>query len=69
MCELRNIITMANQNSLILGDELCSGTEKRKTSIFIRLDLKYLSKKKFLLFLATHFHEIILRKTKLLKDK
>ena len=58
MCELRNIITMANQNSLILGDELCSGTENVSAiSIFIA-GLKYLSKKESSFIFATHFHEI-----------
>ena len=59
MCELRNIITMANNNSLILGDELCSGTENvSAVSIFIA-GLKYLSQKESSFIFATHFHEIV----------
>lgn len=58
MCELRNIISSANKNSLILGDELCSGTENVSAiSIFIA-GLKHLSKKESSFIFATHFHEI-----------
>lgn len=58
MCELRTIIRMADQNSLILGDELCSGTENVSAiSIFVA-GLKHLSNKKSSFIFATHFHEI-----------
>ena len=36
MCELRTILTQCDKNSLILGDELCSGTESDSAlSIFV----------------------------------
>lgn len=36
MSELRTILTVANKDSLILGDELCSGTEiSSAISIFV----------------------------------
>lgn len=58
MCELRNIINMADNNSLILGDELCSGTENISAiSIFIS-GLKTLHNRKSSFIFATHFHEI-----------
>lgn len=58
MCELRNILTMSDQNSLILGDELCSGTENVSAiSIFIA-GLKHLHNINSSFIFATHFHEI-----------
>jgi DNA mismatch repair protein MutS len=59
MSELRIILKMADQNSLVLGDELCSGTETESAlSIFVAgLQHLHLNKTSFLF--ATHFHEII----------
>jgi DNA mismatch repair protein MutS len=59
MTELRVILKMADCNSLILGDELCSGTETESAlSIFVAglMDL-YLKRASFIF--ATHFHEIV----------
>jgi DNA mismatch repair protein MutS len=59
MCEIANILEYADENSLILGDELCSGTEHRSAhSIFISA-LQYFEKVKASYVLATHFHEIL----------
>ena len=59
MTELRIILKMADENSLILGDELCSGTETESAlSIFIA-GLMNLHNKKSSFIFATHFHEII----------
>jgi DNA mismatch repair protein MutS len=58
MSELRVILQMANQNSLILGDELCSGTEiDSALSIFIS-SLETLSQRQSTFIFATHFHEL-----------
>jgi DNA mismatch repair protein MutS len=58
MSELRIILKMADENSLILGDELCSGTEMESAlSIFVSGLMKLHEKKCSFLF-ATHFHEI-----------
>jgi len=59
MSELRIILKMANENSLILGDELCSGTETESAlSIFVA-GLMDLHEKESSFIFATHFHEII----------
>ena len=59
MTELRIILKMADENSLILGDELCSGTETESAlSIFIA-GLMNLHKKQSSFIFATHFHEIV----------
>lgn len=59
MSELRTILKMSNSTSLILGDELCSGTETESAiSIFISgLQSMFANKSSFIF--ATHFHEIV----------
>ena len=58
MSELRIILKMSNENSLVLGDELCSGTEMESAlSIFVA-GLMELNKKKCSYIFATHFHEV-----------
>ena len=58
MSELRNIIKYSDENSLILGDELCSGTEiDSAISIFVA-GLHTLHEKKSTAIFATHLHEI-----------
>ena len=59
MTELRTILQMADNNSLILGDELCSGTESDSAlSIFVA-GLEDLHQKECTFLFATHFHEIV----------
>jgi DNA mismatch repair protein MutS len=58
MSELRTILRLADKNSLILGDELCSGTENTSAiSIFVAGILKLYECKSSFIF-ATHLHEI-----------
>jgi len=59
MSELRTILRLATQNSLVLGDELCSGTESiSAVSIFVA-GVQALSKVCCSFIFATHLHEII----------
>ena len=59
MSELRIILNTSDENSLILGDELCSGTEHESAvSIFVS-GLQALSKKRSSAIFATHLHEIV----------
>ena len=59
MSELRTILKLANKNSLVLGDELCSGTESVSAiSIFVA-GIQYLSNIKGSFLFATHLHEIV----------
>jgi len=59
MSELRTILKLANKNSLVLGDELCSGTESVSAiSIFVA-GIQYLSNIKTSFLFATHLHEIV----------
>ena len=58
MSELRVILKSANNNALILGDELCSGTEMDSAiSIFVA-GLKKMHDSKCSFIFATHMHEI-----------
>ncbi len=58
MSELRVILNNSDEHSLILGDELCSGTETQSAlSIFVA-GLMNLHKKRASFLFATHFHEI-----------
>lgn len=59
MTELRTILRMADAYSLILGDELCSGTETMSAvSIFVS-GLEALHRARSSFIFATHFHEIV----------
>ncbi len=59
MSELRVILKNADQNSLILGDELCSGTETQSALSIFMAGLHTLSSKQSSFIFATHFHEIV----------
>lgn len=58
MSELRVILKMADENSLILGDELCSGTENESALSIFAAGLIKLREKNASFIFATHFHEI-----------
>jgi len=59
MSELRTILRLSDKNSLVLGDELCSGTESiSAVSIFVAGIQKLHSVKSSFIF-ATHLHEIV----------
>ena len=58
MSELRVILRMADTNTLVLGDELCSGTEMDSAiSIFVA-GLQHLYRAGASFIFATHLHEI-----------
>jgi DNA mismatch repair protein MutS len=58
MSELRVILKHADEDSLILGDELCSGTEIESALSIFAAGLVELHAKKSTFLFATHFHEI-----------
>ena len=59
MSELRTILTISDKNSLILGDELCSGTESDSAlSIFTAGSRNACTITTAPFLFATHFHEI-----------
>ena len=58
MSELRTILRLADKNSLILGDELCSGTESVSAKSIFVAGIQILTKKQSSFIFATHLHEI-----------
>jgi DNA mismatch repair protein MutS len=59
MSELRTILRLADHQSLVLGDELCSGTESISAKSIFVAGVQMLSAKKTSYIFATHLHEII----------
>ena len=59
MSELRTILRLADQNSLVLGDELCSGTESISAVAIFVAGIQTLYEKQCSFIFATHLHEII----------
>ncbi len=58
MTELRNILQRADQHSLVLGDELCAGTEAISAISIVAAGVKHLIDKKVAFLFATHLHEL-----------
>jgi DNA mismatch repair protein MutS len=58
MTELRAILMLADAHSLVLGDELCSGTESDSALSIFTAGLEILHEKNSTFLFATHFHEI-----------
>ena len=58
MSELRVILNKCNKNSLILGDELCSGTEIDSALSIFTAGLETMYNKGCSFIFATHFHQI-----------
>tara|TARA_B100000686_G_scaffold346368_1_gene432905 strand:- start:7090 stop:10179 length:3090 start_codon:yes stop_codon:yes gene_type:complete len=56
--ELKSILKRANQNSLVLGDELCSGTESISAISIIASGLNDLCKRKTSFIFTSHLHEL-----------
>ena len=58
MMELRSIFQLANENSLILGDELCSGTETLSALSIVSSSLEWLSRKRASFMITSHLHQL-----------
>lgn len=58
MAELRVILKGANENSLILGDEVCSGTETGSATSIFATCLENLHAAGSTFMFATHMHEV-----------
>ena len=57
--ELRDIFQRASQSSLVLGDELCSGTESVSATSLVAAGVKYLHLKQARFVFATHLHDLM----------
>ncbi len=58
MTEFRNILEYSDAGSLILGDELCAGTETSSAASLVAAGLECLLEKQASFFFATHLHEL-----------
>jgi DNA mismatch repair protein MutS len=59
MGELRNILKYADKNSIVLGDELCSGTESVSGLSIFTASLERLHDKGVSSIFASHMHELL----------
>jgi DNA mismatch repair protein MutS len=58
MMELMAILKRNDSNTLVLGDEICRGTEEKSANIIVSYMLEMLSKSKTSFITATHLHQI-----------
>ena len=56
--ELKSIMNRANSNSLVLGDELCSGTESTSALSIIATGLNILCERKSSFIFTSHLHQL-----------
>jgi DNA mismatch repair protein MutS len=56
MTELSDILNRSGPHSLVLGDEVCSGTESMSAMALVGASLKHLSEQKAKYIFATHLH-------------
>ena len=59
MSELRGILLRSNKNSLVLGDEVCSGTENVSALSIVSAGLKKLSEIKCSFIFTSHLHQLM----------
>lgn len=57
--ELRNILKRTNENSLVIGDELASGTESISAVSIVAAGITELAKKGSKFIFATHLHDLV----------
>lgn len=56
--ELRNILKCANPATLVLGDELCSGTESTSATAIVAAGVEVLARHRASFVFATHLHSL-----------
>jgi DNA mismatch repair protein MutS len=58
MSELRDILRYATSKTLVLGDELCSGTESISAQALVASGIQWLTSKSAKFIFATHLHDL-----------
>ena len=58
MDELRSILKYSDNRSIVLGDEVCKGTEHQSSIIIVSSMIKILSENQTSFITATHLHKI-----------
>lgn len=59
MTELRDITRNAGPRSLVLGDEVCSGTESQSATALVGATLEWLLERNACFLFATHLHDLL----------
>lgn len=59
MSELREILAVADEQTLVLGDELCAGTESISGTAIVAAGIQHLYKAGARFVLATHLHDLM----------
>jgi DNA mismatch repair protein MutS len=59
MSELREILSVADEHTLVLGDELCAGTESISGTAIVAAGIQHLYKTRSRFVLATHLHDLM----------
>jgi DNA mismatch repair protein MutS len=57
--ELRAIIKRSNENTLVIADEVCKGTEHKSSLIIVTTMLEILSQRNTSFITATHLHDLV----------
>ena len=57
--ELRNILKRSDENSIVIGDELCAGTESISALSIVSAGIIQLSERKTSFIFATHLHDLV----------
>ena len=57
--ELSEILRLSTASSLVLGDEVCSGTESSSATALVASTIEYLEKKGTHFMFATHLHDLL----------
>jgi DNA mismatch repair protein MutS len=58
MTEFRSILRNANDRTLVIGDELCAGTETASATAIVAAGIQTLMKRNVQFMFATHLHEL-----------
>lgn len=58
MSELRSIIKYADDRSIVLGDEVCKGTEETSALSIVSATIQKFSERRVNFIMATHFHKL-----------
>ena len=59
MSELREILRVSNNRTLVLGDEVCAGTENVSGTAIVAASLQHLLKNSTRFIFATHLHDLL----------
>jgi DNA mismatch repair protein MutS len=57
--ELADILKLSTERSIVLGDEVCSGTESNSATSLVAATLEHLQKKGAHFMFATHLHDLL----------